>query len=92
MYSLEFRAWIGHQDEVDYEGPVEFFDKNFNTIDEAKSVFTNDCFRWKEGEWQDYYITISFKNEPKIFDDEGKLKSKCIITDYDDYDFEWIDE
>ncbi len=91
VFSLEFRAWIGYRDEVDYEEPVEFFIKKFNTLREAKAVIINDCFKWKDGEWANHYVTISFKHGPNIFDSEGKLVSKCVITDIDDNEFEWED-
>jgi hypothetical protein len=92
MYSLEFRAWIGHKDDVDVDERVEFFSKDFESLQKAKLVINgNDCIQWDEGEYNGEYLTISFKHNPKIFDETGKLVSECKITDWDDYEFDWID-
>ena len=91
MYTLEFNAWISHKDELDTEEPREFFSKSFVNIDEAKNCLINDCFKWKEGEWEGCYITLSFQNEPSIFDEKGALVSRCYMVNYDDAEFEWKD-
>jgi hypothetical protein len=89
-YSLEFRAWVGSREDVDYDEAPEFFDAEFETIDEAKAKVYNDCILWPvDGENQ--YITISFRFEPKIFNSEGNCVSKCELVDADDMEFEWID-
>jgi hypothetical protein len=92
MYSLEFRAWIGHKDEIDINEPVEFFSKDIESLQEAKLVINgNDCIKWDEGEYNGEYLTISFKHNPKIFDETGNLVSECKVTDWDDFEFDWID-
>ena len=35
-YSLEFRGWIGDRDDVDHDETPEYFDAEFESIDEAK--------------------------------------------------------
>lgn len=92
MYSLEFRAWIGHKDDINTDEPVEFFSKDFEDLHQAKMVINGeDCIKWDEGEYSGEYITISFKHNPKIYDIKGQLISECKITDWDDYEFDWID-
>jgi hypothetical protein len=89
-YSLEFRAWNGSKDDVDYDETPDFFDAKFENIQEAKSKIYNDCIQWPiDGENE--YLTISFKFGPKIFDADGKCVSKCEIIDLEDMEFEWID-
>jgi hypothetical protein len=91
MFSLEFEAWISHIESLDTDEPTEYFSKTFNTIQEAKDFLINDCFLWKEGEWADSYITISFGNEPGIFDEKGKLLSRCVMENFEDREFNWVD-
>ena len=92
MYTIEFRAWIGHIDEINTEDPLEYFSKEFSNIEEAKRLINPDaCILWDEGEWQGEYLSISFKSNPGIFDSEGKKVSECRITDYKNYSFEWVD-
>lgn len=92
MYSLEFRAWVGHKDDIDIDDPVEFFSKEFESLQAAKAVINGyDCIKWDEGEFSGEFITISFKHEPKIFDPLGNPVSVCKISNYDDYEFDWID-
>lgn len=50
-----------------------------------------DCIMWDEVEWEGHWITISFRHNLKIFDEDGNIVSECKITDYDDYEFDWID-
>lgn len=92
MYSLEFYAWTSHKDQLDVEEPTEFFSKDFDNLLQAKMIINGqDCIMWDEGEWEGHWITISFRHNPKIFDDDGNIVSECKITDYDDYEFDWID-
>jgi hypothetical protein len=44
-YSLEFRAWIGQQDEIDPDDPTEFLDASFADLNEAKSKIYNNCIK-----------------------------------------------
>jgi hypothetical protein len=65
-------------------------DASFADLNEAKSKIYNNCIKWEiDGELQ--WITISFKFEPKIFDSHGNCVSKCVVTDWDDMEFEWVD-
>jgi len=91
MYSLEFSAWTSHKENLDTEEPTEYFSKKFATVDEAKDFLINDCFEWNEGEWEGCFITLSFKNEPSIFDENGTVVSRCYMVDYDNAEFEWKD-
>jgi hypothetical protein len=92
MYSLEFRAWIGHKDDIDTNDPVEFISLEFQSLEAAKMVINGqDCIKWNDGEYANQYITISFKHEPKIFNEEGDLVCICRMTDFEDYEFDWID-
>jgi hypothetical protein len=91
MYSLEFSAWTSHKENLDTEEPTEYFSKKFSTVDEAKNFLINDCFEWNEGEWEGCFITLSFKNEPSIFDENGTVVSRCYMVDYDNAEFEWKD-
>ena len=90
-FTLELKAWDGHISEVDFEGPTEWFERKFETLEEAKMTINgNDCIKWDE-EFGDY-ITISFKPDPRILDEDGKIISECKITDYKDNEFDWIDK
>lgn len=92
MYRLVFYAWTSHKDEVDYDEDKEYFSKEFDHLLKAKMVINGqDCILWDEGEWEDHYITISFNPTPKIYDADDNIVSECEITDYDDYEFDWID-
>ena len=89
-YSLEFRGWIGDRDDVDHDETPEYFDAEFESIEEAKSKIYNDCINWHIDGGNEL-VTISFKFGPKIFNGDGDCVSKCEITDYEDMEFEWID-
>lgn len=32
MYTIAFRAWIGHIDEINTEDPLEYFSRNFQLL------------------------------------------------------------
>jgi len=87
-YTLEFWAWWGHKDEIDIEEPIENFSREFDSLKDAKlTINGQDCIMWNT----DDYITISFKRDPKIINEQGQVISECKITDYKDYEFDWID-
>jgi|LWDU01.1.fsa_nt_gi hypothetical protein len=87
-YKLEFKAWLGHSSEVDAEEPTEWYEKKIETLEDTKMTINgNDCIKW-----DDDYITISFNPDPKICDENGEIISECKITDYTDYEFDWIDK
>ena len=92
MYTIAFKAWIGHTDEINTEEPLEYFSKEFSTVAEAKLLINQDaCILWDEGEWQGEYLSISFKSNPGIFDSAGEKVAECRIIDYKNYSFEWVD-
>ena len=50
-------------------------------------LFCSSNSKWDE----ENYVTISFNSEPRILDEDGNIISECKITDYTDYEFDWID-
>lgn len=91
-YTIEFKAWIGSINNYNTEHPLQFFSKEFQSIEEAKLLFNrNACILWEEGEWSGSYLTISFKHYPGIFDFNGKKVSECRITDWKKLEFKWFD-
>ncbi len=91
-YTLWFYAWIGEMNEIDFEDPTVYFEKKFATLEDAKDFFKGYySIKWDEGEWDGYWITISFKKSPLIEGDE-EVVSECRITDWEDYEYEWFDK
>ena len=88
-YTLEFKAWSGHSSEVDADEPTEWYERKFETLEDAKMTINgNDCIKWDDED----YVTISFNPDPRILDEDGNIISECKITDYKDNEFDWIDK
>lgn len=91
-YTIEFKAWIGSLIDFNSEHPLEYFTKEYRSIEEAKLLINRKaCILWDEGEWSGSYLTISFKHNPSIFDSRGRKVSECRVTDWRKFKFEWFD-
>lgn len=86
-YTLSFRAWVGAPSE---DEPLEFFSREYATLDDAKSAFFQTSFEWDEGEWEGNMIHVSFR-WPPLIEYDGEVVAKCEMIDPDEDDFEWID-
>ena len=87
-YTLSFRAWVGEI--FDEDAPVEYFVREYATLNDAKAAFRYSVFEWDEGEWAGDVIRISFR-WPPLIEFAGKVVARCEMTDYEDDLFEWVD-